>query len=77
MAQVVVQKLEYVDQSGFFHYKNIPMEAKDYNELIAQLEDLRINIDAEPPENDEKFRRANEMLDDCLKVVDQYFKQKG
>ena len=75
MAQVVVQKLEYVDPSGFFHYKNIPMEVKEYNELIAQLEDLRINIATEPSGSEEKS--ANKMLDDCLKVVDQYFKQKG
>ena len=46
----------------------------DMDELLRELEGLRIDVDAECAYQDqtgmlrEKYERANEMLDDCIKI---------
>ena len=49
-------------------------------DVIAAMESLRIDVDTECEYQDksgvlrDKYERANEMLDDCLKIVRAYYK---
>lgn len=49
--------------------------------LLKELEDLRISIEAEsfgqPIEVVDKYQRANEMLDDCKRIVERFFDEWG
>ena len=49
------------------------------NELISRLEGLRIDVETnsfgESYEYEDKLRRANEMLDDCIDVVKKFYNE--
>lgn len=56
-------------------------KCQNIEELLAQLETLRIDVDlesfGEPIETYDKYLRANDMLDDCISIVKKFFNKDG
>lgn len=54
---------------------------QNIEELLAQLETLRIDVDlesfGEPIETYDKYLRTNDMLDDCISIVKKFFNKDG
>ena len=52
-------------------------KCQNIEELLAQLETLRIDVDlesfGEPIETYDKYLRTNDMLDDCISIVKKFF----